>query len=101
MGTQVNDSPDIPLIVLLGTAVWASRINDFVEANKGLARREPFVVCTSVDSDRIGTSSAVQLFHCFLPCRFAEKDVKWCLELCRLWWLSRGDGKEAEIEDDD
>lgn len=87
-----------PLIVLLGTADWAQQIRDFSEEKKGTDRREPFVVCTSVDSDRIGTSPAVQHFHALLPRSFDQSDVKWCLELCRLWWLSRGDGPTDNLD---
>lgn len=63
-----------PLILLLG---------------KEALRRAPFVVCTSVDSDRIGASVSNELFHAFLPRNFGQKDVKWSLEYCRLWWLTR------------
>jgi len=93
-----------PLVVLLGTELWAPRIRQFVEEAKMAQcrrRREPFVVCTSVDSDRIGTTSAVEQFHAFLPKTFSPADVKWCLEFCRLWWQTRGDGPELDKGDGD
>lgn len=80
-----------PLILLLGKEEWASQVYEWVEEQKrGQAlRRAPFVVCTSVDSDRIGASVSNELFHAFLPRNFGQKDVKWSLEYCRLWWLTR------------
>lgn len=94
---QAGD-PKRPLVILLGKEAWAASIRSFVDALKGenQLRREPFVVCTSVDSDRIGTSTAVDNFHAFLPRMFTHADVKWCLEFCRLWWLTRGDGPQAD-----
>lgn len=83
---------DRPLVVLLGRPNWAPVLKQAVEASKGATKREPFVVCTSIDSDVIGGTSAVQCYHAFLPRSFTQGDVKWCLELCRLWWLTRGDG---------
>jgi len=90
-----------PLIVLLGQEAWAPCIRAYVEAGRQQSqnRREPFVVCTSVDSDRIGASPAVENYHAFLPRTFGQSDVKWCLELCRLWWLTRGDGTAPKDED--
>jgi len=92
-----------PLIVLLGKEAWAPVIRNFVESLKldKRLRREPFVVCTSVDSDRIGNSQAVEHYHAFLPRAFAPSDVKWCLEFCRLWWLTRGDGPQPKEEEED
>jgi len=94
-----------PLVILLGTAAWAPSIREYVESAKHeqtRRRREPFVVCTSVDSDRIGGTQAVDMFHAFLPGRFGQNDVKWCLEFCRLWWQTRGDGPgEGDGDDDD
>lgn len=92
-----------PLVVLLGIERWAQSIRTFVdEAKVGQCprRREPFVVCTSVDSDRIGGKSAVEHFDAFLPTRRSKADVKWCLEFCRLWWLTRGDGPELDGDED-
>lgn len=54
--------------------------------------REPFVICTHVDSDSIAAKKNIHYFHAFLPRCFTPANVKWCLELCRLWFLSRGDG---------
>jgi len=90
-----------PLIVLLGKEGWAPQIRAYVEAGRQQphSRREPFVVCTSVDSDRIGSSPAVENYHAFLPRTFGQSDVKWCLEFCRLWWLTRGDGTAPKEED--
>jgi len=91
-----------PLILLLGTAAWATPLKEVAEQRRTLGRREPFIVCTSVDSDRIGSSAAVTNFHAFLPRTFSQDDVKWCLELCRLWWLSKGDGSApVNPEDED
>mmetsp|Transcript_24572 Transcript_24572/g.70654 ORF Transcript_24572/g.70654 Transcript_24572/m.70654 type:complete len:370 (+) Transcript_24572:95-1204(+) len=94
--------PNRPLVVLLGKESWAQAIYAKVEASKGTAalRREPFVVCTSVNSDRIGGSAAVEHFHAFLPRTFGQSDVKWCLEFCRLWWLTRGDGPALQEDAD-
>lgn len=98
-----------PLVVLMGKEAWAVKVKAFVDDrrfNKTL-KREPFVVCTSVDSDRIGASTAVEHFHAFLPRTFSPGDVKWCLEFCRLWWLTRGEtgaageGEESEEEQSD
>jgi len=91
-----------PLIILLGKDAWAKSIYNYIESNKaksGAAKRDPFVVCTSVNSACIGTSTAAEHFHAFLPRTFGQSDVKWCLELCRLWWLTRGDGPQAKGED--
>lgn len=87
-----------PLVILLGKEAWAILIKHFVEGLKAGSqlRREPFVVCTSVDSERIGASTAVENFHAFLPRTFVPSDVKWCLEYCRLWWLTRGEGPQAD-----
>jgi len=89
-----------PLIILLGTAAWAKTIRGFVDERKaaGQIRREPFVVCTSVDSDRLGGTQASEHFDAFLPKKLSQADVKWCLEFCRLWWQTRGDGN---VDDDD
>jgi len=99
---KADDGPECrPLIVLLGTAEWATDLSTYLDSAKGSGRREPFVVCTSVDSERISTSALVSHFHAFLPRSFSQADVKWCLELCRLWFLTRGDGKDAgEVPDD-
>merc|ERR1712232_246017 len=94
-------SSDRPLVLLLGTAIWAEPVKNISEDRREAKKREPFVVCTSVDSDRIGMSSAVKHFHAFLPRSFSQDDVKWCLELCRMWWLSKGDGSGPVGEDDD
>lgn len=97
LGAAQNGDVNRPLVVLLGTVSWAPRIRTFVDeakANQCRRRREPFVVCTSVDSDRIGSTSAVENFHAFLPKTFSQQDVQWCLEFCRLWWQTRGDGPE-------
>lgn len=94
-----DGDPNRPLVILLGTAAWAPRIRSWVdEAKIGQCRRrrEPFVVCTSVDSDRIGATRAVEHFHAFMPRTFSQADVKWCLEFCRLWWQTRGDGPTGE-----
>lgn len=90
-----------PLIILLGTAEWASEIYSYVERSKDVMPREPFVVCTSVDSERINASSLVGMFHAFLPRSFSQNDVKWCLELCRLWWLTRGEPDKMAGDDDE
>jgi len=91
-----------PLIVLLGQVSWARSIRTWVDDQKQEGpgcRREPFVVCTSVDSDRLMNSNAIDNFHAVLPRAFTQADVKWCLELCRLWWLTRGDGVEDKDMD--
>jgi len=88
-----------PLIILLGTAAWAAEVRTRVEAMPA-TRRDPFVVCTSVDSERLSNSAAIKNFHAFLPRSFSQGDVKWCLELCRLWWLTRGDGPSNKHDDD-
>jgi len=93
-----------PLVILLGTVGWAQRIRSYMDDAKlsSAARREPFVVCTSVDSERIMATAAVDHFHAFLPKTFSQADVKWCLEFCRLWWQSRGDGPELDgVGDED
>eukprot|EP00438_Fugacium_kawagutii_P001236 Skav223432 [mRNA] locus=scaffold350:524956:536224:+ [translate_table: standard] len=80
-----------PLILLLGKEEWANYVSHWVEEQRSgqALRRMPFVICTSVDSDRIGASASNQLFHAFLPRNFGQKEVKWSLEYCRLWWLTR------------
>lgn len=93
-----------PLVILLGIPAWAPEIREFVDSAKAAGcprQREPFVVCTSVDSDRIGATQAVEHFHAFLPRTFSPADVKWCLEFCRLWWQTRGDGPGKEGGDSD
>merc|ERR1712039_1093013 len=100
--TAQSGDANRPLVILLGTVVWAPRIRTFVEEAKRAQCgrvREPFVVCTSVDSDRIGGTGAVEHFHAFMPKTITPADVKWCLEFCRLWWLSRGDGPSLGDED--
>eukprot|EP00927_Polykrikos_kofoidii_P051754 TRINITY_DN4554_c0_g1_i1.p1 TRINITY_DN4554_c0_g1~~TRINITY_DN4554_c0_g1_i1.p1 ORF type:complete len:372 (-),score=57.91 TRINITY_DN4554_c0_g1_i1:220-1335(-) len=87
-----------PLVVLLGSPEWAPQVRTYSDGAKGTERREPFVVCTSVDSDRIGNSAAVQNFHALMPRSFDQSDVRWCLEVCRLWWLSRGDGPKDDVD---
>jgi len=82
-----------PLIVLLGNESWAVTLRQTLEKMKPeQRRRDPFVVCTSVDSQHISNSPLVEHFHAFLPSSFTQKHVEWILELCRLWWLTRGDG---------
>jgi len=75
-----------PLIVLLGQPTWAPMIRSSLvqfesesnnEDSDSKAPREPFVVCTSVDSDRIGKSTVVHHFHAFMPSQFARADVDW------------------------
>jgi len=80
-----------PVVILLGKEVWAQAVRSWVEEQKSVQaiKRVPFVICTSVDSERIGASSASELFHALLPRSFMQKDVKWSLEYCRLWWLTR------------
>jgi len=87
-----------PLVILLGKEIWAQPIKDFVDKRResNTLKREPFVICTSVDSDRIGTTKSVELFHAFLPGTTSQADVKWCLEYLRRWWLTRGDGETAK-----
>jgi len=88
-----------PLIILLGKDQWAPGIR--AERHDD-TKRDPFVVCTSAESHAVGNSGAAQLFHAFLPQSFTEANVQWCLELCRLWWLSRGEGphSDSEVEDE-
>lgn len=98
-----DGDPSRPLVVLLGTVAWAPRIRGFVDELKSeqcRRRREPFVVCTSVDSDRIGTTNAVDNYHAFMPKTFAQADVNWVLEFCRLWWQTRGDAPANDNDDD-
>lgn len=98
---QANDKTR-PLVVLLGQPLWAADLKALSESMKGTVFREPFVVCVSVDSDRIGQTQAIQNFHAFMPPGFKPEDVSWCLELCRLWWLTRGDGPaDAAAADSD
>ena len=80
-----------PLILLLGKEEWAGYVQQWVKEKRyaECLRREPFVICTSVDSERIGASGANEYFHAFLPRNFGHKDVKWSLEYCRLWWQTR------------
>lgn len=91
-----------PLVILMGKEAWAVRVKAFVDERRQekTLKREPFVVCTSVDSDRIGASTAVEHFHAFLPRTFQPSDVKWCLEFCRLWWLTRGEAPAAPEDED-
>jgi len=89
-----------PFIVLLGTLAWATLIRDFFSKQESRGQRQPFVVCTSVDSDRMKVP-AMEHFHAFLPGRFNQADVRWCLEFCRLWWQTRGDGPGGAEEDSD
>ncbi|OLP97939.1 hypothetical protein AK812_SmicGene19670 [Symbiodinium microadriaticum] len=91
-----------PLIILLGQEAWAQPLADWVEAQKAMQviRRVPFVVCTSVDSDRIGASHSSQLFHALLPRTFTQQDVRWSLEYCRLWWLTRCVGPYQKPSDE-
>jgi len=91
-----------PLIILLGTESWAFTLRQTMEKmTPEQRRRDPFVVCTSVDSQRISNSPSVEHFHAFLPSHFKPKHVEWCLELCRLWWLTRGDGPAPKDDNDD
>lgn len=92
-----------PLIILLGKEAWVSQIRSLVEAKRSekTLKREPFVVCTSVNSDRLGASTAAEHFHAFLPRTFTPKDVKWCLEYCRIWWLTRSTSPYQKCEADD
>eukprot|EP00929_Paragymnodinium_shiwhaense_P110106 TRINITY_DN76811_c0_g1_i1.p1 TRINITY_DN76811_c0_g1~~TRINITY_DN76811_c0_g1_i1.p1 ORF type:complete len:384 (+),score=104.46 TRINITY_DN76811_c0_g1_i1:85-1236(+) len=95
---------DRPLILLLGNAHWAEGLRGFAEDARAQGKREPFVVCTSVDSERISNTPSGKNFHAFMPQSFALKDVEWCLDYCRAWFLSKGDGKDAEEDwegDDD
>jgi len=85
-----------PLVVLLGKVSWAGRVSNGDARN--MKRRDPFVVCTSVDSDRLQPS--LQQFHAFMPATFSRADVDWCLEFCRLWWLTRGDGPDVESDNE-
>mmetsp|Transcript_90821 Transcript_90821/g.256522 ORF Transcript_90821/g.256522 Transcript_90821/m.256522 type:complete len:375 (-) Transcript_90821:98-1222(-) len=89
---------DRPLVVLIESANWAKKIYDYVQETRGTNRREPFVVCTSIDADKISQSPDVKFFHAFLPTRFNQSDVRWLLQLCRFWWLSRGDGPSDPTE---
>lgn len=99
-----DGDPQRPLIMLLGTVAWTERVRQFVDELKAggcRRRREPFVVCTSVDSDRLAARSAVHNYHAFMPKTFSQDDVKWVLEFCRLWWQTRGDAPDQEDPDED
>lgn len=91
-----------PLILLLGRASWAAPIRAQLgdSGDRSRVRRDPFIVCTAHDSDRLSKEPVAKNFHAFLPPNFAEADMRWCVELCRLWWLTRGEGPAAEPDTD-
>lgn len=62
-----------PLIVLLGNPSWMSAITQIETA-----KRKPFFICTSVDSDRINDST----FDAYLPRQFQQADLKVVLAKC-------------------
>ncbi|CAE7567780.1 unnamed protein product [Symbiodinium natans] len=88
-----------PVIILLGQEAWAQSVADWVEDSvlprhsahpvRDLHVRSELREVSEVDSDRIGASSASSLFHALLPRTFTQQDVRWSLEYCRLWWLTR------------
>eukprot|EP00747_Dinoflagellata_sp_TGD_P169812 gnl/TRDRNA2_/TRDRNA2_199774_c0_seq1.p1 gnl/TRDRNA2_/TRDRNA2_199774_c0~~gnl/TRDRNA2_/TRDRNA2_199774_c0_seq1.p1 ORF type:complete len:366 (+),score=56.72 gnl/TRDRNA2_/TRDRNA2_199774_c0_seq1:91-1188(+) len=101
-----------PLLLVIGHIPWAPGIRNFVDTMKresimeGMSEaeaviRDPFVICTSIDSDRTKPEALAANFHAFLPTHFNQADVKWCLELCRLWWLTRGDGGAGSDSEDE
>lgn len=87
---QVGDASR-PWVLLLSSEEWARIVYDWVEEQRQMQslRRAPFVICTSVDSERMCSSASNELFHVFLPRNFGQEDVKWSLDYCRLWWLTR------------
>eukprot|EP00928_Gymnodinium_smaydae_P032480 TRINITY_DN23511_c0_g1_i1.p1 TRINITY_DN23511_c0_g1~~TRINITY_DN23511_c0_g1_i1.p1 ORF type:complete len:361 (+),score=74.79 TRINITY_DN23511_c0_g1_i1:79-1161(+) len=90
-----------PLIVLLGQVSWMQEIRSFLDGEgeeRPTITREPFLVCTSVDSDRISASPAIKDFHAFMPCTFGQQEAEWCIEFLRLWWLTRGDGHQEDSD---
>lgn len=84
-----------PLLVILGKADWAPRIR---AERHDRSKRDPFVICTSEDSHALGATGAAQLFHAFLPRTFTQANVEWVMELCRLWWLTRGEGPKSDSD---
>lgn len=98
--TQEAD-PHRPLIVLLGQTSWLGAIQHFLDERTRTKqlKREPFLVCTSVDSERFSTSTTIKEFHAFMPRNSGVAEVEWCIEFCRLWWLTRGDGEQDSDHD--
>lgn len=81
-----------PIILLVGQEEWAFPVKKLCDEMKPEQKRDPFVVCTSIDSNRLGHNQMAENFHAFLPRNFTHRHAAWCLEFCRLWWLTRGDG---------
>jgi len=57
--------------------------------------RDPFLIYTAE-----GHIANEEDFDAFLPFKFGRREVEWCLELLRLWWLTRGDGP-ADVDESD
>jgi len=94
-------APPAPLLVFLTRhlghvtgAQCAARARDIGRR----ANREPFLVCISVDEKSM--EGDMEFFHCFLPKSFKKADLRWVLELFRLWWLERCWSVQAGVFED-
>lgn len=90
-----------PLMVLLGHRMselsgteCAKRIQQlfeevFTSSRSFHSEQGAFLVCTAEDPHEGFQVEDQSVFHCFLPQSFTIDDVRWTLELFRLWWLDR------------
>jgi len=99
MGEAVESVPDLgPLMVFLdmvmpGRSGWEAAREIHGHWDGGRLRREPFMVCISVTGkDVVASPQGKQLFHGFMPKSCNDQDMRYIIELCRLWYQTRGDG---------
>mmetsp|Transcript_8857 Transcript_8857/g.24819 ORF Transcript_8857/g.24819 Transcript_8857/m.24819 type:complete len:289 (+) Transcript_8857:65-931(+) len=70
---------DAPVVIFLGNPHWMATLSEKLESVKN----KPFVICTSVDSDRVQGQ-----YNAHLPQQFTQADVKAVLEQCCNWFNS-------------
>jgi len=104
-----------PLVLVLMRHEWAVQFQTLrsgnVDTKHKLAmefqqwKRQPFIIYADVDVHQIGKWGTAQMssyVDAFAPFNFDRKDILWCIKLLRLWWQTRGDGRQdldAEISE--
>jgi CheY-like chemotaxis protein len=84
-----------PLMVVLMRHKWAAKMREHLsEAAAEGNKRQPFIIFWMDSAAMAATEMTALEQYCdaFLPFHFTTRDVEWCLELFRLWFLTRGSG---------
>jgi len=99
MQEKASQSP----VVLVMRQQWTENTKRVLDESLEGKKDQPFLICCSESEDFENTkvSEAVLYFDAFLPFKFGKREVEWCLELLRLWWLTRGEGPEEVDSESD